>query len=92
MNFDKPLDYVIDYTKSPKEQWLAMPKDLREYLFKVSQHHVEHFTKLLSETPVDDIVNYSKTEKILNDIKTMNLMIESYENSSCETVPVPGID
>lgn len=63
MNFDKPLDYVIDYTKSPKEQWLAVPKERRDYLFKVSQRQVEHFTKLLSETPVDDIVNYSKTEK-----------------------------
>lgn len=91
MNFDDPVQYKIDYMLSPKEQWLAVPKERRDYLVKAMQYHVEHFTKLLSETSVDDS-EYSKTVKILDDAKKVLSMIQSYENSSCETVPVPGID
>jgi hypothetical protein len=91
MNFDDPVQYKIDYTLSPKEQWLAVPKERRVYLIKVIQYHVEHFTKLLSETPIDD-PEYLKYEKNLSDTKKAQSLIESYENSSCETVPVSGID
>lgn len=89
--YDDPNDYPYWNGLSPHEQWAVIPKERRDYLYKVAQYHVELQAKKMSQISIDN-VEYAKAQKDLNDMKKIVSMIESFEKTISETVPTPGIN